>query len=150
MRNVGKEKIMAAVLILLAVVLSGMGCSSKPPAQWGKVLKYGNGGSLFYTSDVTEEEARRLRDYFLKIKTFQDESPIVQLARKGDVYQVRMVTYFSTPKEVIEQEQDPNLMGPVEAAGLLADEISKDVFNGAKVEWHLCDDNLKTLRIGSY
>ena len=146
MRNVGKEKITAVVLILLTVVLLGMGCSSKPPAQWGKVLKYGNGGSLFYTSDVTEEEARRLRDYLLKIKTFQDEPPIVQLARKGDVYQVRMVA----DKEVIEKELPPEVMGPVEAAGQLAEDISEEVFNGAKVEWHLCDDKLKTLRIGSY
>ena len=146
MRNIGKEKIAAAVLILLAVILSGMGCSSKPPAQWGKVLKYGNGGSLFYTSDVTEEEASRLRDYFLKIKTFQDEPPIVQLAKKGDVYQVRVVV----DKGVIEKELPPEVMGTVEAAGLLAEEVSKEVFNGAKVEWHLCDDKLKTLRIGSY
>ena len=146
MRNVGKEKITAVVLILLTVVLLGMGCSSKPPAQWGKVLKYGNGGSLFYTSDVTEEDARRLRDYFLKIKTFQDEPPIAQLARKGDVYQVRVVV----DKGVIEKELPPEVMGPVEAAGHLAEDISKKVFNGAKVEWHLCDDKLKTLRIGSY
>ena len=146
MRGVGKKRIAITVLILLAVVLLGMGCSSKPPAQWGKVLKYGNGGSLFYTSDVTEEEARRLRDYLLKIKTFQNEPPIVQLARKGDVYQVRMVV----DKEVIEQKQDPELMGPAEAAGHLAEDVSKKVFNGAKVEWHLCDDKLKTLRIGSY
>ncbi len=146
MRGVGRKRIMPAMLILLMVVFLGAGCSSKPPAQWGKVLKYGNGGSLFYTSDVTEEDARRLRDYFLKIKTFQDKTPIAQLARKGDVYQVRMVA----EKGVIEQEQDPKLMGPVEAAGQLAEDISEEVFNGAKVEWHLCDDKLKTLRIGSY
>ena len=72
MRGVDKKRIAITVLILFAVVLLGMSCSYKPPAQWGKVLKYGNGGSLFYTSDVTEEEARRLRDYLLKIKTFQD------------------------------------------------------------------------------
>ncbi|MDP2278599.1 MAG: hypothetical protein Q8K51_10295 [Nitrospirota bacterium] len=141
-----KKRITAAVLILLTAVLLGVGCSSMPQAQWGKVLKYGSGGSLFYTSDVTEEEARRLRDYFLKIKTFQDEPPIVQLARKGNVYEVRMVV----DKEVIEKELPPEVMGPVEAAGLLAEEVSKEVFNGAKVEWHLCDDSFKTLRIGSY
>ena len=146
MRSVGKKKIMPAMLILLMAVFLGAGCASKPSAQWGKVLKCGNGGNLFYTSDVTEEEARRLRDYFLKIKTFQDEPPIVQLARKGNVYEVRMVV----DKEVIEKELPPEVMGPVEAAGLLAEEVSKEVFNGAKVEWHLCDDKLKTLRIGSY
>ena len=146
MRSVGKKRIMPAMLILLMAVFLGEGCPSRPPAQWGKVLKYGNGGSLFYTSDVTEEEARRLRDYFLKIKTFQDEPPIVQLARKGDVYQIRMVV----DKGVIEKELPSEVMGPVEAAGLLAEEVSKEVFNGAKVEWHLCDDKLKTLRVGSY
>ena len=146
MRSVGKKKIMPAMLILLMAVFLGAGCSSKPPAQWGKVLKYGNGGSLFYTSDVTEEEARRLRDYLLKIKTFQDEPTIAQLTKEGEVYQLRV----AVEKGVIEKKRSAEEMGPVEAAGLLAGEVSKEVFNGAKVEWHLCDDKLKTLRIGSY
>ena len=147
MRSVGKERITAVGLILLTAVLLVVGCSSKPPAQWGKVLKYNKGGNLFYTSNVTEEEARRLGDYLLKAGLFQDDKPtIAQLTKKGDVYQVRVVA----EKGVIEKKRAPEEMDPVQAAGLLAENISEKVFNGAKVEWHICDDKLKTLRVGSY
>lgn len=147
MRRVGKKRITPTVLILFTAVLLGVGCSSKSSAQWGKVLKYDKGGSLFYTSNVTEEEARRLGDYLLKVGFFQDDEPrISQLTKEGGVYQFRVVV----DKEVIEKKPAPETMGPVEAAGLLAQEMSERLFNGAKVEWHLCDDKLKTMRVGSY
>lgn len=146
MMSVGKKRIARDVLILLAVVLLAAGCSSRTPTRWGKVLKY-KGGSLFYTSRVTEEEARRLGDYLLKVGFFQDDEPrISQLTKEGGVYQFRV----AVDKEVIEKKPAPETMGPVEAAGLLAQEISERLFNGAKVEWHLCDDKLKTMRVGSY
>jgi hypothetical protein len=147
MRVVGKRRIAITVLILFAVVLMGMGCTSKPPAHWGKVLRYKKGDSLFYTPRVTEEEARRLGNYLANTTIFNDDKPtVVQLTKEGQVYQVRVVT----AKEVLERERDPQEIGPVEAAGLLAEDISKEVFNGAKVEWHICDDKLKTMRVGSY
>lgn len=144
MRGAGKKRIAITVLILFAVVLIGVGYTLKHQARWGKVLPY-KGGSLFYTSKVTEEEASSLGDYLLKAGLFRDDEPtIAQLTRKGEVYQLRVVT----DKWVIEKKRAADEMGPVEAAGLLAEDISKDVFNGAKVEWHLCDDKLKTLRVG--
>lgn len=86
-------------------------------------------------------------DYLSKTRFFQDDkSRIAQLTKKGNVYQVRVVA----DKGVIEQKRAPEEMGPVEAAGLLAQDISEKVFNGVKVEWHLCDDNLNTLRVGTY
>lgn len=146
MMAVNKKMVATNVLILLTVVLLGVSCFSKPPAGWGKLLKH-KGGSLFYTSNVTEEEARRLVGYLLKTKFFQDDkSRIAQLTKKGNVYQVRVVA----DKGVIEQKRTPEEMGPVEAAGLLARDISEKAFNGAKVEWHLCDDKLNTLRVGTY
>ena len=146
MMSVGKKRIARDVLILLAVVLLAAGCSSRTPRRWGKVLKY-KGGSLFYTSRVTEEEARRLGDYLLKVGFFKDDEPCIsQLTKEGGVYQFRMVV----DKEVIEKKPAPETMGPVEVAGLLAQYMSERLFNGAKVEWHLCDDKLKTLRVGSY
>ncbi len=146
MRGVGKKRIAITVLILFAVVLMGVGCVSRQPVRWGKVLQY-KGGSLFYTSKVTEEEARRLGDYLLKAGLFQaDEPTVAQLTKKGEVYQLRVVV----KNGIIENDRPAEETDPVEAAGLLAGDISKEVFKGAKVEWHICDDKLKTLRIGSY
>lgn len=144
MQGDSKKRIRPLVLIILMVLL-GIGCVFKQPPEWGKVLRYNKGGNLFYTPEVTEEEARRLGDYLLKIGFFQDNRPnIVQLSKKADVYQIRTVS----SKKALEKEQDSEVMGPVEAAGLLAEDISRELFNGAKVEWHLCNDNLKTLRVG--
>lgn len=135
-----------AVLILFMAGLLGTGCVSKQPGKWGKVLPYKN-GNLYYTSAVTEEEARKLGEYLLKTGFFHEgKQAIVQLTKKEGVYQVRSVS----SKEALEKQRPAEEMGPVEAAGLLAEDVSKELFNGAKVEWHLCDDNLNTLRIGSY
>jgi hypothetical protein len=145
MRSVGKNKI--AIAILFLVVLIGALYALKHPAGQGKVLEY-KGGRLFYTSKVTEEETRRLGDYLSRVGLFQNnEGPVIaQLTKKKDTYQLRVVTDL----EEIEKERPAEKMGPVEAAGLLAEDISTEVFDGAKVEWHLCDDKLKTVRIGGY
>ena len=146
MRNVDKKRITTAVLILFAIVLAAAGCVSKHSPRWGEVLKY-EGGSLFYTSKVTKEDAQRLGDYLLKAGLFKaGKATIAQLTKQGQVYQLRVVS----EKGILEKKRAPEEMGPVEAAGLLAEDISKEVFGGAKVEWHICDDNLNTLSIGSY
>ncbi|MDP2921214.1 MAG: hypothetical protein Q8O12_02435 [Candidatus Omnitrophota bacterium] len=144
MAGAGKKRIAVTVFILVAVALISAGYALKQKAQWGRTLPY-KGCRLFYTSKVTEKEAHRLGEYLLKVGLFRDgESTVAQLTKEGDVYQLRVVT----DKEALEKKRPPEEMGPVEAAGLLAEEISKDVFNGAKVEWHLCDDKFRTLRIG--
>jgi hypothetical protein len=136
-------------IVLFFVIMSIFlvtGCSSLPSAQWGKFLQLGKEGKLFYTPEVTKEEAVKLRDYFASLQVFQDGKQVIQLTKKDGVYQIRSVT----EKKILEEEVSPDDMGPVEAAGLLAEDISEEVFNGAKAEWHLCDDDLKTLAVGTY
>ncbi len=147
MAGAGKKKMAVTVLIALALTLAaGAGYVLKQKPGWGKVLEY-KGGRLFYTSMVTEDEARKMGEYLLKVELFKDGgSSIAQLTKAGDVYQLRMIT----DKEVLEEKPSPGFMGPVEASGLLAEDISNAVFNGAKVEWHLCDDKLRTIKIGGY
>jgi len=122
------------------------GCSSQPPTQWGKSLQLGKEGKFFYTSEVTEKEAIRLRDYFISLNTTEDWPQVIQLTKKDGGYQVRSVIN----KEVLEEEVSPDEMGLVESVGILAEILSEDVFNGAKVEWYLCDNDLRTLAVGTY
>jgi hypothetical protein len=141
---------MRHINIVLFSVIAGIfliaGCSSQPSDQWGKSLQLGKEGKLFYTSEVTEEEAVRLRDHFISLNAFEDWQRVIQLTKKDGVYQVRSVIN----KEILEEEVPPDKMGLVESVGILAEFLSEDVFNGAEVEWHLCDDDLKTLAVGKY
>jgi hypothetical protein len=122
------------------------GCSSQPPDQRGESLQLGKEGKLSYTPEVTKEEAVRLRDYLISLKTSEDWQQVIHLTKKDGVYQVRSVIN----KEILEEEVPPDKMGLVESVGMLTEILSEDVFNGAKVEWHLCDDDLKTLAVGKH
>ena len=49
---------------------------------------------------------------------------------------------YGHQKTVVEQDEDF-----VQLAKVLALQLSKDVFDGAKVDIHLCDDGLNTIRV---
>jgi hypothetical protein len=108
-----------------------LGCNS-----YGTKLEYGK-GELYYTKNVTEAEAKKLGDYLNKEKFFEGEGKTVQLDKSGDTYQFRIVL-----KEGLDKDEK-YITGGRNAAI----EISKNVFDGAKVEVHLCDNKLKTLRV---
>ncbi|MDT5060618.1 MAG: hypothetical protein QOH63_1077 [Acidobacteriota bacterium] len=125
-----KRTILLIVTGCLATVLM-LGCSSH-----GTKLEYGK-GELYYTKNVTEAEAKKLGDYLTKIKFFEGDKKSVQLDKSGDTYQFRMVV-----KEGL--DKDEKYLTAIPTAAL---ELSKNVFDGAKVEIHLCDDQLKTLKV---
>lgn len=115
---------------LLAALM--FGCNSL-----GTKLEY-NGSQLYYTKSVTEAEATKLGDYLSKNGFFTTEHKgSVQLDKSGDTYQFRMVVQEGKDKD----EKYVAIIPQV------ANEISKNVFNGAKVEVHLCDQNFNTLKV---
>jgi len=135
-----QKKIGLFNLAVLICTLLSYGCSKTTPVKLGKELKY-KGSTLFYTSKVTEDEARRFGDYLLGNGFFQEDKPgTVQLTKEGKVYQFRMVVKKSVAKD----------MSYIGNAGIFAAHISKDVFNGKKVEIHLCDNKFRTLRTVTY
>lgn len=122
------------LLTMICCLLTGLmlGCSS-----YGTKLEF-NGSQVFYTKNVTEAEAKKLGDYLVKGEFFSDQNKgTVQLDKSGDTYQFRMVV-----KEGV--AIDDKLVALFKT---VATELSKNVFNGAKVEIHLCDSNLKTLKV---
>ena len=60
----------------------------------------------------------------------------MQLEKEGDTYQFRMVV-----KEGYEEKEEF-----INLAKQFANELSADVFEGAPVEVHLCDEHLETLK----
>jgi hypothetical protein len=125
-----KRAILLIIIGCLATVLM-LGCNS-----YGTKLEYGK-SELYYTKNVTEAEAKKL-GYFLNKQGFSEgERKTIQLDKSGDTYQVRMVVgegKLNDEKFLADIQDD-------------AGATSKYIFDGAKVEVHLCDDKLKTLKV---
>jgi hypothetical protein len=99
-----------------------------------------NGVQYFYTSNVTESELDRLadvlRDVGFDVKD-ENEGKTVQLNRTGNTYEIRAVI-----KKGLEMDSEF-----CDAAKTIAKYVSTSVFDDANVEFHLCDENLETVRV---
>ncbi len=126
-------------LIIISLVSLNISCSLQDN-RWGKSIEY-RGNDLYYTSNITEETARKLGDYLLEAGFFQEESQgSSQITEDNGVYQFRIVV-----KEDVFNDKEF-----IKNAALFAATISKDVFDGIQVEIHLCDKNFKTVNIATY
>ena len=118
-------------------LLAGLALSMAAIAGCGHGTKLSfKSGELYYTKNVTEDEAQKLGKFLVKAKYFTDDKKVsVQLDREEDVYQVRMVVQddYKSMKKIY----------PL-AYQVLAQRFSKKVFDGKPVEIHLTDKNLKT------
>lgn len=124
--------VVISVLSVIVVLLSIIGSL----VRYGTKLEYGS-LDLYYTKNVTEADAKKLGDY-LKRQTelSTGNKKTVQLDKSGDTYQYRVVV-----KEGIDKDEQY-----IALYRDFANELSKNVFNGAKVEVDLCDKHLKTLK----
>ena len=103
---------------------------------YGERLEF-NGGELYYTESVTEAEAEKLGDYFVKIAFFDGEEKSVQFDKEGDALQVRLVIL---PDFQDSAEVRKDLEG-------IAAETSRSLFDGNPVEVHICDDQFETVHV---
>jgi hypothetical protein len=102
----------------------------------GKKLMF-NEGELYYTANVTEDQAKKLGDYLVQEGFFDGNRKTVQLDRNGDVIQFRCVV----KEEYREDERQ------LKNLRFISHELSLNVFEGADVEVHVCDDRMKTLKV---
>jgi len=119
----------SAVVIAIAAIMAA-GCGSH-----GTKLEF-KGGELYYLPPVNAEEANKLGKFFIDDGFFDGNMKTVQLRKEGSTYEVRMVV-----KKGIEQDQEF-----VNIFKIYVSNISKVVFNGSKVDIHLCDEHLVTLK----
>jgi hypothetical protein len=106
---------------------------------WGNKLTF-NGGDLYYVSSVKETEAKKLGEYLTQ-GGFFDGSPIsVQIQKSRDIWEFRMVVKqgYEKDEKIVEDMKE------------VAAELSKNVFEGAPVNVHLCDSQFKTLRVVNF
>lgn len=119
------------ILLVLVLILVVAGCSDR-----GKEKEF-NGVQLFYKPEITEAQADALGKYLIASGFADGKKKTVQITKPKDVYQFRMVVAQGYEKD----EEYADIVKKF--AGL----ISEDVFSRQKVEIHLCDKYLKTLRV---
>ncbi len=117
-----------AIAILLAI---GLACKG-----YGTKLEF-NGGEVYYTENANEADAKKLGDYLVKDGYFDGKPKTVQLDKSGSTYQVRLVI----------QKEFQNDQKTADGLKELFGQISKDVFGGAATEIHMCDEELKTVKV---
>ena len=126
-----KKNFTTTVLVLTVLLAVGLACTG-----YGTKLDFNN-GELYYTDNVTETDAKKLGDYLVKEGFFNGKKITVQLDKSGSTYQFRMVVM---PEK---QNDEPTLLLMKAFAG----QISEDVFDNAPTELHICDDQLKTVKV---
>ena len=135
-----QNKKVGVVFAIIALAVLFVGCNGLYPSEWGKILKY-EGSKLFYTSAVSQEQARKLGDYLLENGFFQKDNPgTAQITKEGDIYQFRMVVKDG-------KAQDVEFL---KIAGMFAAQLSRDIFDNEMVEMHLCDKNFETIQSVSF
>ena len=123
--------IISGILVLAILLSVGLGCS-----KHGTKLEI-NGGELFYTANITADEAQTLGDYLVEGNFFDGKRKSVQLDKSGSTYQFRMVV-----KPELRNDKSYR-----ETCKLAAKDFSTNVFNDEPVEIHICDENFKTIRV---
>jgi hypothetical protein len=105
--------------------------------NYGKKLKYGD-NDLFYTTNVTEDQAKKLGDVLEKSGFWANGGrKSVQLDKSADTFLFRMV--------VLDKYKNDSSF--IEKAKTSITELSQNAFNSEPVVMHFCDDHLKTIRV---
>ncbi len=108
----------------------------QPESAAGKMLEF-NGGEIYYTRSVSEADVRKLGDYLVKQQIFEGSRKTMQLNKTGSTFEIRAVVKKGTE----------NSAGFDEFFKTLIKEVRDKVFKGNAVVVHLCDEQLKTLRV---
>ena len=120
--------------LLTGMILLLLICSCK---NYGKKIMYGK-SELYYTTNVTEEQAKKLGDFLQENKAFPtDRRATFQLDKAKDTFLVRMVVL----KDYIDNA-DYN-----KTAQYTIYRLRKDVFNSDAAVLEFCDDQLKTVKV---
>lgn len=96
-----------------------------------------NNGEIYYDSTVSTTDVTRLGSYLVKEGYFDGEEKTVSLSKSGHTFIFKMVVKKGTDTDQV----------AIDAFRSFGDELSEDVFNGANVDVHLCDESLQTLRV---
>jgi hypothetical protein len=120
----------------LTLIAAGLFLAVSSCNNYGTEKIY-NGVELYHTQNITDAEAGKLGDYLVSSKFADGTTKTVQITKQGNTYQFRFVLKDGADK-------DPSLPKTLK---YMASILSARVFNGQPVEVHMCDDQLKTLKV---
>ena len=125
------KKRIIAISILTASLLFSF-CSG-----YGKKIEFNN-TDVYYTSDVTENDARKLGDFLVRSKFADGKEKSIQLAKNKERnhFIFRMVTNEEAAKNKAYEE----------LFRAVAIQISDSVFNKQPVDFHVCNNTFKTIK----
>ncbi len=135
--SLGKRKHAIKVYLLVCALFGSLVLSGCSGADYGTKLTFAENNELYYTENVTAEEAQALGDYLVKEAFFTNGGSgiTIQLNKATGIYEFRMVVTEGAEKD----------QGTIDAMKIFGHEISQSVFNGEKLNIHLCDNTLTTL-----
>ena len=108
-----------------------------PAVALGQFLAFKGGSQLYYTADVTQEQAQLLGDTLDDQGVFPEGRPVtVQVTKLFGTYQVRFCVKRGA-------ELNPDA---VDFYKDLRDDVATNVFPNETVEVHLCGENMNTVR----
>ncbi len=122
--------------VMAVLTVTGFLVASKTFPSYGSLMEF-NGGQLFYTSSVTKDETIRLGEYLVEADLFDGKPKTAQIDKSGDTYKFRIVARRGA-------ERNPLFMFRFQQIGA---NLSENVFGGAPVEVHICDNNFRTVRV---
>jgi hypothetical protein len=109
-----------------------------PRMTRGTEIPIGKTSQLYYKSTVSRDEAQKLAAHLdATLFNHLENHATVQVNRDGNTYQLRFVT-----KPGVQPTEFEVLL--LQAYGA---QVSREVFGGAPVEVHLCDQSLETIRV---
>ncbi|OFX72593.1 MAG: hypothetical protein A2X12_11855 [Bacteroidetes bacterium GWE2_29_8] len=135
-----QEKLFIYISFLI-IVLNIIGCSFFNDEKY--VEKSFGDGKVFYKENISGKEADKLGNYFLsegifkRNDTLNNGSTKVYLNKDSNTYQIKFII-----KEGIEKDKIYT-----DIIRIFAVELSDNVFDNNKVEIHLCDENLRILKV---
>lgn len=120
-------------IIVITLISLFIACSG-----YGEKLQYAK-TEVYYTNEVNKKDAEKLGEFLVSSGFAGDNEKSVQLAKNKENgnYQFRMVT----TKEAAESETYETIFK------YYVIQISDSVFNKEPVEFHICDNVFKTLKV---
>ena len=120
-------------ILLFTLISFFLSCTS-----YGKKLQYQK-TEIYYTDKVDKNDAEKLGDFLIRSEFADGNEKSIQLSKNEDSgnYEFRMVT----TKEASESEMYESIFK------MYAKQISDSVFNKKPVDFHICDNAFKTLKI---
>jgi hypothetical protein len=107
-----------------------------PGFNFGKLIRFGD-DDLYYLDRIDKKTAKKFGKYLQESGFFSGRGLNAQLSKKGNVYQFK----YNVQKDY---EKDEQYRATARAYATL---LSRDLFDSAEVEIHLCDNYFNTLAV---